>query len=351
MSILAKAFRKLKKWHWVYTITKKHRKKMHARVKGYVLTKEQEEAARKFFAPYAKIDLSSHNYYTEKTGQFYPNYMPTDLYYTCIDSHFNNWWESAYVDNKCFYRRIFRDIKQPDEVACRIGGLWYDGNSQLVKRQDLHALLSKEPEIVVKAALSSYGGQGVHFMPGSEFTAIERKYFDDGDDIVIQRPLQQHPDLAAINASSVNTIRIMSLLSEEGVKVYSAILRIGIGGARVDNATSGGITCGITADGKLRKYAYATAGTRYETHPTSGNPFEGTQIPCFDKCVAAVSQLHLQIPRFHLVSWDFSVDPAGDPVLIEANMHYGGIDIHQLNNGPIFGEDTEKILKLIFGKK
>lgn len=351
MSIIVKLFRKLKNWHWIHTITKKHRKKNRARVSGYVLTKEQEEAARKFFAPYAKIDLSSHNYYTSVTGQFHPNYMPTDLYYTCVDSHFNDWWESAYVDNKCFYRRIFRDIKQPEEVACRIGGLWYDGNSQLVKRQDLHALLSAEPEIVAKVACSSYGGQGVHFMPGSEFTSVERKYFGEKDDVVIQRPLQQHPDLAAINASSVNTIRIMSLLSEEGVKIYSAILRIGINGSRVDNATSGGIACGITADGKLKKYAYTTAGARFDRHPTNGQPFEGVQLPGFDKCMAAVPQLHLQIPRFHLVSWDFSVGPDGEPILIEAAMHYGGLDIHQLNNGPIFGEDTEKILKLVLGKK
>ena len=31
--------------------------------------------------------------------------------------------------------------------------------------------------------------------------------------------------------------------------------------------------------------------------------------------------------------------------------HYGELDFHQINNGPIFGEDTEKILKEVFNKR
>ena len=61
--------------------------------------------------------------------------------------------------------------------------------------------------------------------------------------------------------------------------------------------------------------------------------------------------LHAQMPRFRLVSWDFAIDPDGEPVLIEANLHYGELDFHQINNGPIFGEDTEKILKEVFNKR
>lgn len=349
MSAIVSLVRKLKNRHFVYKLEKKHRGKLRRRASGYVLTREQEAQIRAYFAPYAKVDLAAHNFYTEKTGQFHVNYLPDDLYYSRIDAHYNDWWECSYVDNKCFYRRMFQGIRHPETVATRTGGLWYDSEGQLLRRDKLDALLSAEPEIVAKVARSSGGGRGVHFLPGADFAKIEHKCFDD--DIVIQRPIQQHPDLAAINPSSVNTIRILSLLRQDGVKIYSAILRIGVGGARVDNASSGGITCGITAEGKLKKYAYTAAGQRFETHPTSGNPFEGTQIPGFAQCMAAVPQLHVQVPRFHLVSWDFAVAPDGQPVLVEANLHYGELDFHQLNNGPIFGEDTEMILKEIFQVK
>jgi len=88
-----------------------------------------------------------------------------------------------------------------------------------------------------------------------------------------------------------------------------------------------------------------------EKHPDSGLIFEGYEVPGYQKCRDAVPMLHAQMPRFRLVSWDFAIDPDGEPVLIEANLHYGELDFHQINNGPIFGEDTEKILKEVFNKR
>lgn len=326
-----------------------HRKRVAEYGAPEVLTGEQRKAAQKFYAPYAphgKVDLRYHNFYTAITGQFHANYLPDELYYRYIDTYYNDWREARYADNKCFYHRMFQGVNRPEELAYRIKGLWFTGDLQQITRQELDALLSKEPEIVVKKAMGSEGGKGVYFLKGDALASVEGKILDD---IVIQKPMAQHEAMAAINASSVNTIRIISLLSESGVKIYSAILRMGISGARVDNASSGGITCGITDDGKLKKYAYKVSGQRFDKHMDSGLVFEGYEIPGFHKCMEAVPKLHVQIPRFRLISWDFAVDPAGEPVLIEANLHYGELDFHQLNNGPLFGEDTEKILKEVFG--
>lgn len=344
MSFLVSLYRKFRSWHFVTGLEKKHRKILGSRSKNYVLTKEQEAQIRAFYGPYAKVDMTAHNFYTEKTGQFHVNYMPDDLHYSRIDSFLNDWWECRYMDNKCFYRQFFQGIRHPEAVASRVGDLWYDAAGNLIRSDAVEALLAREPEIVAKMARDSGGGSGVYFLPGKDFSTIAHKFTDD---IVIQRPLQQHPGLASINPSSVNTIRILSLLSEEGVRIYSAILRIGRNGSRVDNASSGGITCGITEDGKLKQVAYTAAGERFAQHPDSGLAFEGIPIPGFDLCVAAVPKLHVQIPRFHLVSWDFAIDTDGQPVLVEANLHYGQLDFHQLNNGPLFGDDTEKVLKMV----
>jgi hypothetical protein len=48
------------------------------------------------------------------------------------------------------------------------------------------------------------------------------------------------------------------------------------------------------------------------------------------------------------VSWDIAFDEQENPVLIEANLKDGELDFHQLNNGPLFGDDTEKILDEVF---
>lgn len=335
-----------------FILTTQRKKEHYDRVRKicpkYVLTKEQEKQIREYYAPYGKVDMWYHNFYYQATGKFCVDYLPEDLHYCFVDPYFNDWREAGYMDDKCYYRRMFTGVRQAEEVASRIGGMWFVGDYEPITRQQLDEILAVEPEIVVKKAQGSEGGRGVFFVKGTDFADVEKKIRDD---IVIQRPIVQHEKLSAINPSSVNTIRLMSLLTDGKAKVYSGVLRIGVGGARVDNASSGGITCGITWEGKLRKNAYNVKGQSWQAHPDTGLVFEDYEIPAFQKCVDLVQKLHVQIPHFRLVSWDFCVDEAGEPLLVEANVHYGQLDFHQLNNGPIFGEDTKKILDEVFSKR
>ena len=76
-------------------------------------------------------------------------------------------------------------------------------------------------------------------------------------DLVVQSELRQHADMAALNDSSVNSLRIYSLLGKDGVaKIYSSVVRMGVNGSKLDNYSAGGLTCGIQENGKLRKYGY-----------------------------------------------------------------------------------------------
>lgn len=312
------------------------------------LTAEQKKQIREYYGPYVKnVDPCAHAFFTQCMGEFHVDYMPDMIHYCYIDPYFNDWREANYVDNKCFYPRYFHGIKQAEILCSRINGMWFCGDFQQISAEQAYKLVENEPEIVVKKAMGSEGGRGVYFVKGSELEQVQAKIRDD---VAVQRPLVQHPYLAQLNDTSINSIRIISLLSDEGVKCYSGILRIGIKGSRVDNASGGGLTCGIH-NGKLRKYAFDCIGHRLEEHPDSKVPFLDHPIPSYDKCLEAAKRLHVQVPRFRLISWDFTVNPEGEPVLIEANFKYGGLDIHQMNNGPIFGEDTKKILDEVFGKK
>lgn len=170
-------------------------------------------------------------------------------------------------------------------------------------------------------------------------------------DILIQRELFQHADLAAFNPTSVNTLRLYSVLDKTGkTKVYSSVLRVGVGDTRVDNYSSGGISCGIDQNGTLRKYGYYKSGERTDKHPVSGIVFNGYVIPSYDKAVDLVKKAHPMVPHFRSVSWDIAITNTGDVILIEANMSRGGVDLLQLSNGPLFGEDTKMILDEVFKK-
>ena len=319
------------------------------------LTPAEKKAIDQLYKPYMKglpIDLTYifHTFYKEKTGgSFTELWLPEDLYYCFIDPHFNSWESARIIDNKCLYSLYWPDARQPVKIADRIAGTWRSGDT-ILRQAEVLERIAAEPEVVIKKATESEGGHGVYFCPGSDREEALRIFAEIPGDIVIQQVFTQHAQLAAINPTSVNTYRIVALLRPDTVKVLSSVLRMGINASRVDNLCSGGITCGITDSGLLKKYAYRADGARFTSHPDTGLVFEGYPVPSYQKAVDLVVSLAPRLPQFKLVSWDVAIDEQGDPILIEANLKYGQLDLHQLNNGPLFGEDTKAILEEVFRK-
>lgn len=324
---------------------------------SYKLTELQSKSVVELYSKYTKsVSKCFHEFYTEKTGNFYPEYIPDDLYYTKIDTFYNDWLAGSIMDNKCLYDILFPKavIKQPETIIKRMNGIYYDAQMQPISVAEVNEILSKQDAVFCKEAEDSSGGDGVRYIDrtggGVEdtFWNVVKKWKRD---VIVQKPLSQCEELASLNGGSINTIRVLSLLSLNGsVKIYSYVLRMGIGGSKVDNACSGGINCGICEDGRLKGIAYNQKGDKFMIHPTSNVKFDEIQIPNFDKVIEKVKILHPFIPHFRLVSWDIAIDEMNEPVLIEANLRYGELDFHQLNNGPVFGKDTKKILDEVFGK-
>ena len=61
--------------------------------------------------------------------------------------------------------------------------------------------------------------------------------------------------------------------------------------------------------------------------------------------------MHKRFAHFRIISWDFAVDENNDIQLIEFNFSPQGIRIHQINNGPLFGEFTVEVLEEVFNKR
>ena len=325
---------------------------MRNRTNCNVLTKEQKQAAKAFWSQYIKRPhLLAHQYYTEKNGAFSPDYIPSDYHYTKIDPYFNDWNAARVIDHKCFFDMYLPNVKQPGTVAKRINGYWYDPAGRWISEEEGWKQINEIPACFAKQARDSCGGSGVQYLSNSE----DKKRFRTGAekqnlDYIFQLPVKQHPQISAIYPHSINTIRVISMLRKEGVKIYSIVIRMGRGGMIVDNLTSGGMSCGITDDNRLKRWAYTKTGERCEKHPDTGTVFEGFELPSIDQVRDIVKTNHSAFPYFRLMSWDFAIDDAGDPVLIEVNMSYGDLDCHQFNNGPLFGEDTKAILDEVFRK-
>ena len=315
------------------------------------LSDQQVIELKEFWKNFVDIDFSEHKFYLNACNDFDVRYIPSSLHYTVIDKFFNNWEKARIVDNKTEYRRLFPDIKQPDTILTRCNGFWYNNELILHNIAIVDVILSNCP-CFIKLATESEGGKGVYYIDketnSEELIQLINKIKGD---IIVQKALVQSSELSALNSSSVNTIRLMTLLKSDGtVKLCSACLRMGINGAKVDNASSGGIVAGIDENGCLKKYAYRPTGERFKTHPTSLVVFEHYQIPNFDKCKDVVLSLASHYPNFRLISWDIALDKDNEPVLIEANLCSGELDFHQLNNGPIFGDETKEILMEVFNR-
>lgn len=318
------------------------------------LSKEQIMEAVDFYKPYFKLNPLFHNYYYCVTGEFHKEYLPHDIYHKVIDPYFNNSKKAAVLENKTYFPRMFPGISQPYSLAFRINGIWLSNDYRILDNKQLNKILSSEKNIVVKQADGSCGGKSVVFIEseGSAEKLLKEFYesvnkFESKRNVIVQRAIVQHKELAKLNESSVNSIRILSLLKDNEVRVYSVVVRMGVSGARVDNASSGGIFCGVCENGVLKSVAYNTKGQKFNCHPNSGLHFETVAVPSFDKIISLIKRAHPMIPDIRMVSWDISVTEDGEPILIEANMGHGGLDFHQMCNGPLFGNDTEKILQEI----
>lgn len=331
-------------WHKIYKQNLKKTKKIPK------LTKQQKREIDAVFSSYKRTSYIYNQFYTGVTGAFSPLYIPDPFYYSYIDPFFNDWNKAKYLDHKCLYSKIFPDIKQPKTVAYRINGLWYSDDCNLLSVNEVFERCKKY-DVFVKIATESEGGHGVYFVEKGN-NNLSKLLSERNDDIIIQLALKQSKSLAIINSSSVNTIRLLSLLKKDGsVKIYSVVLRMGINGSKIDNASSGGLTVGVCADGHLKAIAYNVQGMKFTEHPTSKIKFKDYIIPNFTRVKELVEKAAIEIPFFRLVSWDVALDEKDDPILIEANFSFGELDFHQLNNGPLFGDDTIEILHEVFINK
>ena len=341
-------------------IVKRRGKRWRVKARGYigkakVLTSVQKKEAVAFYKDYGKINMVFHEFYTQKTGKFCVNWIPDDMHYCKIDHFFNNWDAANYLDNKCYYDCwYFSGINIPKTLVKCINGMWMmpsENGFDFVSAEAACEFISQQDCFVKQATMSS-GGLGVRkITKGTSLDEVKKLLRSMGNDIIVQAPIEQSEEMRKLNPTSVNTVRLLSFLGKDGsVKIYSVIVRMGIGNAVVDNASSGGITCGVEADGRLKPVAFNAGGKRYDEHPTTGLKFNEVVIPNYDKMEALIKEWHKKFPHFRLLSWDIAVDKNDEPMLVEVNLRYGELDFHQLNNGPVFGDDTKKILDEVFGK-
>lgn len=314
----------------------------------------------KFHAPYV-VNMGYYDVYnrvcTDKSKLMY--YIPDSFFYAFIDEMLTNPQRSTGLDDKGLYDLYFGDINRPETVARKVNGQFLDKDYNPITAAQFVDLCKEQGEVIIKSAICSYGGHGVKFWNAKNDSVEELLQFvytpntinykgsNPYQQYIVQKVLTQAPAIATFNPSSINTIRVITLYHEGEVRVLSSVLRMGIGGSRVDNCSSGGIVAGIDEANQLKGVAYNAMGDAFTEHPQTGS-FKGCEVPAMDKIKLTAKKLAYRFCGVSkLISWDFAVDENSEPCLIEMNISFGEIDFHQLCNGPIFGEDTPEMLKYV----
>ena len=76
------------------------------------------------------------------------------------------------------------------------------------------------------------------------------------------------------------------------------------------------------------------------------------KIPNLDKAYELVKDAHPSISHFRIAGWDVAIDEDGEPTMIEVNFSLCCVNDIQSVCGPLFGDDTKKMLNEVFkGKK
>lgn len=284
--------------------------------------------------------------YCYKDKEYDPRYIPEDIYWRIIYPTLNKTsFRHAYTD-KCFYKQLFPYLKQPRTILRNSNNCFYDGLGNIISFAQAKAILESEKQFVLKPAIYSGEGVDIFFYDKEEHMDID---FDNllklyNSDYIVQDIVSQHKTLADIHPKSLNTIRVISFLFQGEVYISSAILRMGVGGSRLDNVSAGGLACPIKNDGRLSDNAINRKSQWVSSHP-GGTVFSEITIPSYVKVLDAIKRAHKDIPHFRIIGWDFSIDEVGDPVLIEYN---GAPGMNQVSRGPLFGDLTESVLNEIF---
>lgn len=158
INALFKLFNKIKKKYELICRSHYWRNQFHQFIdlKSH-MTEVQRKEVLDFYKPYSKINLTFHEFYLQKTKKFSVKYIPDDLYYTRIDPFFNNWDEARFLDNKCYYDRIFLNVKQPKTIVKRINEIWFDSSESIISIERVKNLLLEYNGYFLKKATESEG--------------------------------------------------------------------------------------------------------------------------------------------------------------------------------------------------
>ena len=142
--------------------------------------------------------------------------------------------------------------------------------------------------------------------------------------LIIQPRMRPHPDLVALTAGALPTVRVLTCLNTKNEpEIMAAMMRTSFGDNQtVDNLHAGGIGALIDLEsGSLGRASNLGMDSRIgwiAAHPDTGAQIEGTRIPCWEEAKACAIAAHRAFGDRVVVGWDVAIVEDG-PIFVEGN--------------------------------
>ncbi len=218
-------------------------------------------------------------------------------------------------------RKIFADKSQFNTRFGRwLGRAWIDVRT--ASADDLTAFLAAHPVVMVKVP-DSLSGNGIERVAATAVgdVAAWRAQLMERRQFLVEEFIGQHPEMAELNPSSVNSLRVISYFDGAVTHHLASVLKIGNGGA-IDNFSGGGMYTMLDDEGVAHSPAFDESGTSYAVHPLSRTPIVGFRVPLYDQILPMVDEMSRVIPEVPYVGWDIAIAP-DRPIVIEGNPNSG----------------------------
>ena len=331
--------------------------KLRRSMRGKSFDREFYDGYRREICPYwAQFGIKPKIHYVKKTylrsHALDPRNIPSYLWHTRIVPYFNALTYQRQMTNKNLHHLFFPGVKRPETVYKYMDGEYLNDDLTPISAEEALARCRAPGRYIVKPTVSTTRGYGINAFQGEDDPVAVDEFLQGygAEDYIVQRFVSCHPDLAAFNPSTLNSLRIVTLRLDGEVHILSSILRIGAPGKIVDNVAQGGYQCAIRADGTLAPEAYTFRDGKdtnvTETH--TGKAFDGFRIPAWDELTRTAKELAQTIPYMHLIGWDFAVDDQGEVVFIEFNANP---EQNEATCGPSLGDLTDEVLTRVFKEK
>ena len=262
-------------------------------------------------------------------------YVPEFYFDNIIIPHYNSWLMRLFLSDKVQMSKFLNAYKIPSAnmILYAENGNLFSLNNIIINSSNFDSIIKKvnSKKIFLKPAQGS-GGNGIIV-----FTNVSGIYYNKKErldfnllhkkslefDFLLESGIQQYDVLQSYNSSSINTLRIITLLIDGEVRPLKGVLRMGRKDFDVDNSAQGGISCELD----ILTWKLKSLGTSehpvadYTEHPDSNVPFN-KNLDFKNETIALIQKVGLLFPSCRVIGWDIVLTPDG-PHILEINPGFG----------------------------